>query len=180
MPAIEHGFTETPPLQLYLDTNILIGHLIASHDQHQRCQEFVERLIRDGTTIYLSPLSWMEYVHVVCRNDFRAALPADVRRRYRLGRWHEPRVREVYLGWVLGLLEALLADFADWVEIPLTADIRAQAVQYIREYNLHGQDAMHLAAARAAGVRDLASFDGRLRRVTGLHLWNDLVYPPPA
>jgi predicted nucleic acid-binding protein len=44
------------------------------------------------------------------------------------------------------------------------------------DYNLRAQDAVRLARADVAGVRDFASFDRRFRRVDGLILWNDQIY----
>ena len=58
----------------------------------------------------------------------------------------------------------------------LTPEIRRRAIDYIAQYNLSGQDAIHLASALNAGVTDLASFDGGFRRVEGVHLWNDLIH----
>jgi predicted nucleic acid-binding protein len=46
----------------------------------------------------------------------------------------------------------------------------------VARYNLDGQDAVHLASARYAGVRDFASFDARFRRFDDLVLWNDRIH----
>ena len=72
-------------------------------------------------------------------------------------------------------LADLLAEFL-WYEAPLTATVREAALQYMIEYNLGAQDAVHLASALLSGVRDFASFDRRFRRVDGLYLWNDLAF----
>lgn len=44
------------------------------------------------------------------------------------------------------------------------------------DYNLEGQDAIHLASANYVGVFDMASLDRTFRRVDGLNLWNDQIY----
>ena len=174
MPATERRFDEVPPSHLYLDTNIPIAYIVATHEHHARCRPFIERLFERRTTIYLSPLTWMEYAHVM-RQDFRALLPEQWRVPYRLSEWDDDtRVRQEYMRSMFRLLEDFLSGF-DWVEIPLTDIVRRRSLEHVIDYNLQSQDAMHLAAAESVGVVDLASFDGSLRRVNGLYLWNDLI-----
>ena len=84
-------------------------------------------------------------------------------------------VRRTYLQTLLTAFEDLLAPF-DWEEVHLTPEVRIMAMQYVSQYNVGSQDAIHLASANWAGVTDFASLDQRLRRVDGLHLWNDLIH----
>ncbi len=84
-------------------------------------------------------------------------------------------MRQRYLTALLGRFEALLNQFG-WAEVGITSAVRRRALQYIGQYNLQSQDAMHLACAAEAGVSDLASFDQGFRRVDSLQLWNDRIY----
>jgi predicted nucleic acid-binding protein len=117
----------------------------------------------------------VEFIHVVSRERFRRNLSDDLQRQLRVRRWNEPLVRQAYIRSFVRRLEAVLTQFT-WIEIDLTPEIRRRAFDYIAQYNLSGQDAIHLARALNAGVTDLASFDGGFRRVEGVHLWNDLIH----
>jgi predicted nucleic acid-binding protein len=176
MPAIEHAFVEPPPVQLYLDTNVCIAYLIAGHPHHTQARALVQSLAAStATTLYLSSLSWLEFAHVVTRQDFRDALPASWQRRHHLARWEgPPAVRRAYVEAIRDELRALLDGFA-WVELPLTTAVRTLAIEYFHRFGINVQDAAHLASAALAGVTQVASFDVQFRRDDGLHLWNDAV-----
>jgi predicted nucleic acid-binding protein len=73
------------------------------------------------------------------------------------------------------LFTALLGQ-CDWAEIPLTPSIRAEAIRLIAAHNLNAHDDVHLATARDVGVAHFASPDRGLRRIDGLHLWNDRMH----
>jgi predicted nucleic acid-binding protein len=172
VPATEHVFSEMPPTQLYLDTNVLIAHFVSNHVHHERARDFLLHLFRSRVTIlYVSPLFWIELTYVVSQPDFRAALPPEWRRDARLGRWHRAEVRRSYLTGFWVALEQLLDQF-DWEEISISQSVRVQALAHVATYGLEPEDALHLAAAEAAGVMNIASFDAAFRRVDSLHLWN--------
>ncbi len=57
-----------------------------------------------------------------------------------------------------------------------TLGLAPDAIRYVIQYNLDSDDALHLAAAGAQGVTDLASFDEGLRRVDVIYLWNDFIH----
>ena len=88
-------------------------------------------------------------------------------------------MRTSYLQWFLTAFEQLFGQF-EWSEAVLTSGVRAQALQYVADYNLETHDAVHLASAFRHGVIDLASLDEAFRRVDGLNLWNDLIHVQPA
>ena len=69
-------------------------------------------------------------------------------------------------------LDKFLENF-EWAEIELTRDVRLVALELLDQYNIGAQDAVHLASASLANVRDLASFDRAFRQVDWLNLWND-------
>ena len=149
---------------------------MATDLNHQRCVSFIARLAQHGLTVVdVSSLMWMEFAHHVTRERFRLVLAGDVRRTYRLHRWHDPLVREAYLQAMLRTLENLLAQF-EWHEVALTETIRRDATRLMAEYNLRSYDAVYLASARAVGVADFASLDRGYRRVDGLQLWNDRIF----
>ena len=66
MPATERAFTHLPPTRLYLDTNVVFDYLTPTRPHHTRVEAFVVHLFTGGlTTLYVSPLSWMEFAHVM-------------------------------------------------------------------------------------------------------------------
>ncbi|MBI4494716.1 MAG: type II toxin-antitoxin system VapC family toxin [Chloroflexi bacterium] len=175
MPATELAFSNPPPRALYLDTDVLINYLVSSEPHHQRSRTFLERLLAQDTTLYVSSLTWIEYAHVITRDDFRRRLSQEIRQRLRLDRWGDRAVRQRYLQEYVQALDELLAQF-EWAEVFPLVDVRQAALGFMDQYNLDGQDAIHLASAFSHGVVDFASFDRVYRRVDGLHLWNDLIY----
>jgi predicted nucleic acid-binding protein len=176
VPALDRSFLEPIPDQLYVDTDIFVNYLFSSQPHHARCRAFLDRLQASvQTTLYVSPLSWLELAHVISRPSFRDELTDELQRRYRVGRWHQPEIRQAYLDGLLGEFDALLSQFA-WVEVPMSPLVRRLAVRFMAEYGLGSQDASHLASAAHAGVADFASFDAVYRRVDGLSLWNDRIH----
>jgi predicted nucleic acid-binding protein len=174
--ATERAFTDPPPARLYLDTDILIAYLVSTEPHHARCREFLGRLVQArSTAVYVSSLSWLEFTHVITREGFRTGLAAELQQRFRLHRWAEPLVRQRYVQALLRNFEDLLEAFV-WSEVSLTPQIRVTATQYVAQYNLGSQDAVHLASATETGVFDIASLDRGFRRVDGIDLWNDLIY----
>lgn len=74
-------------------------------------------------------------------------------------------------------LDDLLAQF-EWIETQLGPAIRVNAADYMAQYNLGANDAIHLTSALLEGVFDCASFDRGCRRVDGLLLGDDCLYTP--
>jgi predicted nucleic acid-binding protein len=180
--ATERSFADLPPQRLYVDNDIIVAHLFSAEPHHDRCQAFVEWLFQYGLTVlYVSCLSPVEFAHVIRRKDFRDRLPDDLRAQFRLTEWEQPLIRQHYLQTFSAAFESLLDQF-QWYEISITPEVRRLAVQYIEQYNLGAQDAIHLASAVSAGVFDFASLDQSYRRIPGLHLWNDRLHGslPPS
>jgi predicted nucleic acid-binding protein len=176
VPALDRAFQEPVPDQLYVDTDIFINYLFSSQPHHERCRPFLDRLRASvRTTLFVSPLSWLELAHVITRPSFRDDLADDLQRQYRVGRWHQPQIRQAYLDGLLADFDALLDQFT-WVEVPLSPVVRRLAIRFMAEYGLGSQDAIHLASAAQAGVTDIASFDAVYRRVDALNLWNDRIH----
>jgi predicted nucleic acid-binding protein len=183
VPAVERAFGELPPQHLYVDTNVYLAHLVATHPQHAQAQALFLRLATAGlTTLYLSPLVWTEFLAAVCHRDVLRLLPAPVKQQLNLQQWSVFRVQRGYRRHMLAQLEELLEAFA-WVEVPLTPEVRVQALQYLDTYYLDPNDAIYLASATVVGVHDFASFDRAFRPVAGLSLWNNRLHrgsPPGA
>lgn len=176
MPAVERSFFDPSPDRLYLDTNIIIDYLVRNRPFHGRCVPFLDKVRRRGrTTIFLSSLSWTEFVHVIRKETFRRDLPDELQQQLSVSQWQDPSVRERYIDFFLALFQRLIDHF-DWAEVPVTSTVRARSVALIKQFNLDTQDAIHVASAFESGVLDLASFDEAYRRVDGLVLWNDLIY----
>ena len=111
--------------------NIFLAHLVRTHPHHQAAADFPVHLATCGvTTLFLSSLSWIEFVHVVTSQRWRDWLPTGLQQQYRLHRWHQAPVRQAYLQGMLSQFQRLLAPFA-WNEIALTADIRMNALQVV-------------------------------------------------
>ncbi len=149
-----------PPQRLYLDTNVCLDYLINARPRYALAARLFQHLAAyQLTTLYVSPLSWTEFAHVIRTQSFRDGLSPQWQQHYGLAQWtQDPAVRQTYLTALLGQFETLLDQFG-WAEVVITSDVRRRALQYIAQYNLHSQDAMHLACATEAGVMDLASFD---------------------
>ena len=176
VPATERPFTHIPPAHLYLDTNIILDHLISTRPHHARAAALFVHLAQHAlTTLHICSLSWMEFVHVISRQDFRDSLDASWQQQYQLDRWAQPHVRQTYLQALLALMKDLLDQYG-WEEMAVTPAVRTRALAHVMTYNLDAQDAVHLASAEAAGVMALASFDRGFRRIDHLYLWNDLIY----
>ncbi len=98
MPATERLFTEIPAAHLYLDTNILLDHLVPSRTHHARANALVLHLAEhDLTSLYLATIAWTELAHVVTRQTFRDALSQDWQQSYDLAHWEQQSVRAAYL-----------------------------------------------------------------------------------
>lgn len=176
MPATEHAFVEAPPAQLYIDTDFIVACLERTDPHHGRCAAFMGRIVAYGrTTLYMSSLSWLEFIHTITRQRFRDIADDDLRRRFRLDRWEDPPIRQAYIAYMTESFTAFL-DQCDWAEVDLTPAIRAEAIRLLAAYNLNAHDAVHLATARDVAAADFVSLDRGYRRVETLHLWNDRIY----
>jgi len=176
VPAIEHPFTDFPPSLLYPDTDFLINCLVRSQSYHGACVTFLEHVIACGvTTIALSTFTRLEFAHSVTQAKFRNLLEPAEQQRLDLAHWDRRSVRENYLREFLLAVDDLLGPL-DVNEIALVPSIQAQAINYMAQYNLQGQDALYLATALSVGIRDIASFDQIFRRIDGLHLWNNRIF----
>lgn len=179
MPAIERAFSATLPRRLYLDTDIVISFLFATEPHNGRAVSFLRRAAIEGNTqVYISSLTWIEFVHAITREAFRLRLPLPDQRRLRVARWGSSVVREAYVEAFSDAFGRLLDLFVSF-EMEVTADVRAAATAAIARYNLGAQDAVHIATAQRAGIADFASFDARFRRVDDLVLWNDRIHVRP-
>lgn len=175
--AIEHSFSDYPPRHLYVDTDILIAALITTEPQHARCRDCLPNVIAIGlTTVYVSAITWLEYLNVIKGDAFRQRLPVEMRQHYSLERWQEKSVRASYFTDLLDDFEQLFRQFKELIEISLVPEVRIAAIGYAVEYDLRRLDAVHLASAIKMGIFDFASLDGSFRRVDNLHLWNDLIH----
>ena len=92
-------------------------------------------LQRGVTTLFLSALSWLEFLHVFSREDFRRLLPTAFAHLRAVERWKSPEARQAYYQFVLDAFSDLLSPFA-WEEVLITEEVRAGAVQLMGTYNL--------------------------------------------
>src|SRR6266516_362656 len=116
MAATERSFSETPPAKLYLDTNFILDYLISTRPNYARVRDFLQRAAEMSLThVHISSLSWVEFGHVVRRQDFRDKLPDEWRAQYQLDQWEDLDVRRRYLGDMCKLFEECLVAF-EWTE----------------------------------------------------------------
>ena len=66
--------------------------------------------------------------------------------------------------------EALIARFATVTEVEFDIPIWLASIDIMAQTNLRSHDAIHVATARSAGVRDFATVDAHSRRVPDLNV----------
>lgn len=79
-------------------------------------------------------------------------------------------VRQQWMQFGMGELNALLRTFSIVYELPYRKAIWRHAIQLMSLYNLKSYDAAHVATALRAGVHDFASVDGDYVRVSELRI----------
>jgi predicted nucleic acid-binding protein len=68
-------------------------------------------------------------------------------------------------------LDGLLSRFALVFELPLRRTVWLSSITIMAESRLRPYDAVHVATARAEGLRDFATADGHFRKINDLTVW---------
>src|SRR5438128_1717008 len=86
VPATERAFSEIPPQRLYVDTKVCLDYLIDTRPRYPLAVRLFQQLAAyQVTTLYVSPLSWTEFAHVIRAQSFRDGLSPHWQQQYDLG-----------------------------------------------------------------------------------------------
>ena len=163
------------PEDIYLDTSVAASALIAGVAHHAACAAFCNRFAADDCTVYFSQLLRLEIAQTLQNFAARnkgAQLPESVRRQHDIGQWTTSfEVRWRWLLHGLNRLNALLARFAHTVELPIQARLWEDSIELMARWQLGSNDALHVATARAYGLRYFATTDRGFRDVPTPMIW---------
>lgn len=108
---------------------------------------------------------------MLARLPHDALFPEALRRAFRLDRWDtDAQVRARWMVHGVQRFEALIARFATVTEVEFSIPIWRASIDIMAQTNLRSHDAIHVATARAAAVRDFATVDAHFRRVSDLNV----------
>jgi predicted nucleic acid-binding protein len=144
------------PEDVVVDTSFVVEALVGTQQQHEVCRGFLERLLAAETTLYFNRLLEIELAEAA----FRFALQERLGRRVREADRRDGRLRrragrlmeETQDAWD----EALAGFSFVCVELHEVADMTPQLM---RDHGLRSYDAVHVATALLAGVRDVVTLD---------------------
>lgn len=161
-----------PPAAVYLDTSLVVAAVIDSHVHHAASIAFCTRLIDARSHVRFSIILRLEFAQVLVKLAKDPQRPAALRRGYRLDRWDaRESVRERWLTFGFSRFDALMARFDAVSEVAFDLPIWEASLDVMARHRLRSHDAIHVATARAGGVRDLATLDDDFRRVPDLRVW---------
>lgn len=149
------------PPSVYLDTSFVVATMMRGTVHHEVTTAFYDELIAQGSTIYFSTLLRAELLQsfVAIGNNPRSLTQAT-RRLYRLQHWgRDEAVRQTWLNTGLQQFESFLNQFTAVNEIILDAETIASSTEVMARFQLKSYDAIHVASAVVAGVRDIATVD---------------------
>lgn len=165
------------PATVYLDAGVIVGAIFSGTPDADACRAFCEELADARARIYFSQVVRLDYAHALRRLATKPdKLPAIIRTQFRLDRWgSNPLVRQLWFAAGLRQLNAFLAIFGGYVEVPLTTEMWEKSLEFMAVESLDARDAMHLAVARTIGISDFATTDGDFRRIQHprIHLIRD-------
>ena len=160
------------PAAIYLDTSVVVASTIDGIAGSEACAAFCDRLVDASSHVFFSQILRLELSQVLARLPKDNQVPLAVRHAYRLDRWDSRvDVRTRWLTDAAQRFEDLLARFADLSEIAFDPTIWRASLDVMAHFRLRSHDAVHIATARAAGVRDFATLDDDFRRVPDLRVW---------
>lgn len=155
------------PTNIYLDTSVLIGAMFPGTPDAAACNDYCRRLADGAATVYFSQSTRLDVARALRRLATKIdKLPAQVRDEYQLDQWGaNPLIRQRWLTRGVRRFHALLDQFRESFEIPMTTHIWLQAVDLMAFESLDSSDSLHLASARAIGASDFATTDADFRRI---------------
>lgn len=160
------------PGQLYVDSGILIGAVIAGSHHSAAASEFCERVAFNGSRIFFSQIARYELAHLawcLASPQDRRQLPGDIVQQYSLEHWETNLlVRQRWFDAVNRKVDELLSQFQAVFEIPIRAHHWDRALNLMAYYNLRSYDALHVATAQMLDLRDFATCDRHFESVDDL------------
>jgi predicted nucleic acid-binding protein len=164
--------TSPLPSSVYLDTSIVVAAMFAETPHAAASAEFCAAVARQGGRAFFSQILWLELSQVLAKLPHGPHVPVAQRSAHRLDAWDTNRVvREQWLAFGLREFATFTAQFHAIVEVAFDRSIWHASIDVIAQTRLRAHDAIHVATARAAGVRDFATLDDHFRRVPDLRLW---------
>jgi predicted nucleic acid-binding protein len=162
-----------PPVEIYLDTSVLVSALVRTAPHTTACRSFCQQLIAANSRVYFSQFVRVELLQALRRlATTQHNLAASVRSQYSLEQWGtDPGVRRAWLELGVREFDALIRRFHAVVELPWTFDAWQASIQIMIQHGLQASDALHVATAQEYGLRHLAAVDDDYRRVPGLSFW---------
>lgn len=163
---------ENLPKAVYLDTSLVVAAMFEDVVHAQESIAFCQRLVSKGTNVVFSTILRVELTQALGKLPLRDQLSADTSQTHRLDIWnrHE-RVRREWMSAGIDRFARLPGQFPRAIEVQLTLPIWYDSIDVMTRHRLRSLDAVHVATARAAGLRDLATLDDHFRRVTLLTVW---------
>lgn len=155
------------PVDVYLDTSLVVAALVAGSDHHRPCAAYCARLAANDCRIYFSQILWLELAEALRRLATRPSVAAEIRVAYRLDAWTtDARVRDRWLRYGLDLFEVFLDRF-EVGEFPFDRPTWHESIAVMVDLRLRSLDAIHIATARRNGIRAIATADGDFMRAAG-------------
>jgi predicted nucleic acid-binding protein len=166
---------DSMPENIYVDTSVIAPAMLVGVAHHSTCAVFCNRLVVDDCRVYFSLLLRLEIAQTVqnfaARNS-GAQLPETVRQQHQIDQWSASfEVRRRWLFFGLSRLSALLARFAEYVELPIRAPLYDDSVELMARWELGSNDALHIATAQAHGIQYFATTDRGFRDVSNPMIW---------
>lgn len=161
------------PNHVYLDTSIIIATMLPGLPNALASETFCTQLVRHGSHIYFSQILRLELSQAI-RNlaSRRGQLPLAIQREYQLDQWESNvAVRHHWMGAGKQKFDAFLASFSEAIELPFETEIWERSVEIIARNQLKSLDAVHIATARAYGLRHVATLDDDFNRIADLRVW---------
>ena len=136
-------------------------------------KDFRRALAENDCAVVFSQLLRVELLQAVRQTGtVDGALPGKIRRAYRLQHWGlEFDVRRRWLQHGIDEFDALLPEFREVIEIPITRATWVHSAELMARYQIDSYDALHAATAIKYGVADYATLDADFSRVSELTPW---------
>lgn len=165
-PATRRVFSiDAPPLLLpsttALDTSFVVEALIETQPLHAPCAAFAARLVEAGTTVVASELLEVELAEAAFAIALKERWGRQWRRHRADGRARRPARRLVAA--VMTRLDEPLSS-VDHLSVPV-GRIASSAATLMTRYGLASYDAVHAAAAIAAGAEAIVTLDTEFARL---------------
>lgn len=164
--------TTTTNADSYLDSSFVAAAMVTgSHHSVEAHQEW-QRLVQSRHAVYFSSILRVEVTQAIFRMGANPTrLPADNRTQNGLDRWDRDfMIRHRWMVQGIDAFETIRATFAEVYELRVTPDIWRHSVPIMAHDRLRSIDAVHVATAQFAGVRDFITCDEGFQRVDGLNV----------